>query len=424
MRQKLLTLIKHPLILGSGVIFVGSMIASLLNYVFNLEMGQSLSVADYGTFASLVSIFNIFAVFSTAIMMVFSKFSAALAGQKKENQIGSLFKAGTFWVGIMSFVISLILIAISPFLSSFFHINSILLIFITILALLFSFLSSVPLGILQGLLKFNYFSFLNIFSSIVKLGLGIAFVFAGYKVMGAIMAFFLSSVAAFLFGFIPLFRYTKQKSKDGLTLLDLHNRAYRYAVPVFLSNIGITAFITVDILLVKHYFNPIVAGQYAALSLMGRSIFYVVSPISAVLFPLIAQKKEKKESLLGTLVLSFGLVAFPSVILSLVYFVFPQTVLKIFFPSSEYVSLAKYLGLFSVFIFIYSLTFLLNSFYLSIGKINVLFFTIAGAILEGALIVLFHSSIIQIIQMLILASFLLLFSLLIYYPHASSDLNS
>lgn len=424
MKKNIYELIKHPLILGSGVIFVGSMIASVISYFFNLIMGRFLSVDDYGTLASLISVFNIFSVFTVAIMMVFSKFSASLVGQKRENAIGSLFIAGSVWVSIMSLSICILLIIASPQIASFLNIDSVLLIYVTVFALFFSFLSGVSSGILQGLLKFNSFSVVNILSSVVKLLLGIAFAFFGYKVLGAITAFFISSLFTYLFAFLPLRKYIKLKIKDGFTLSSLHKKAYSYALPVFFSNIGIISIVSVDILLVKHYFEPTVAGQYAALSLMGRAIFYAVSPISAVLFPLIAQKRERKERLTGTLLLSVLLIAIPSVILSSIYFLFPDLILKIFFPSAAYSSLSSHLGPYSIFIFLYCLSFLMNSFYLSIGKIKVLFMTIAAGIAETVVIIFFHSSMQEVINGLILVSFLLLFSLLLYYRNATADSNS
>lgn len=424
MKKTILELVKHPLILGSSVIFIGSLFASVINYVFNLAMGRSLSVADYGTFASLVSIFNIFSVFTIAIMMVFSKFSAELIGQKKEKFIGSLFISGNTWVAIMSAVICAVLLMITPQLSSFLNIDSNILVIITIFTLFFYFLFGVPAGVLQGLLKFNYFSFLNISSSFVKLLLGVVFVFLGYGVFGAIIAFFLSTLAGYVLGVIFLFKFIKEKIDDGFTLSSFHRKAYAYALPVFFSNIGITALIALDIILVKHYFSATIAGQYAALSLMGRSIFYVVSPISSVLFPIMAQKRAKQERLIGTLLLSIGLVVLPSVVLSSIYFMFPRLILGIFFPGASYLSIAPYLGQFSVFILFYSLSFLLNSFYLSIGKVKVLFFTVSAALAETAVIIGFHSSIAQVINGLIIVAFLLLLSLLLYYLHAAKNPNS
>ncbi|MEX2007745.1 MAG: oligosaccharide flippase family protein [Candidatus Levyibacteriota bacterium] len=420
MKKTIYQLVKHPLILGSSVIFAGSMAASLLNYLFNLTMGRFLSVADYGTFASLMSLFNIFSVFAIAIMMVFAKLSATLVGQKKEKIVGSLVIAGKKWVGLMALFICGLLAVFSYQISNFLHINSQSFIVLIVVALFFSFLTSVPQGVLQGLMKFGYLSFVNIFSSLIKLIFGILLVTIGLKTLGAIYAFFLSAIAAYLFSFLPLFKHLKvQILEDKFTLGSLHSKAYAYAIPVFLSNIGIISLISLDIILVKHYFSPTLAGQYAALSLMGRSIFYVVSPIASVLFPLIAQKKERKEQLTGTLLLSIALIVLPSIVLSFIYFFFPKMILGIFFPNSVYLSLAPYLGPFSIFILFYCMSYLLNSFYLSIGKTKVLYFTIVAAALESVFIMFFHESIGQVIAGMIFVSFLLLFSLLIYYRNAT-----
>ncbi len=424
MKENIIKLAKHPLIFGSTVIFVGSMAASVFNYLFNLALIRTLPVADYGTFSSLISIFNIFSVFSIVIIMIFSKFTASLVGQKREKAIGSLFISGTIWVGIMSFAVCVVLALGSGEIAGFLNINSIGLILLTILTLFFSFLLAVTTGILQGLLKFNYFSFINIASSLVKLLFGMLFIFLGYRVFGAISAFLLSAVLGYIFAIIPLYKFLKHKVEDGFTLSSLHKKAYSYAFPVLLSNIGITALISADIILVKHYFNPTVAGQYAALSLMGRSIFYLVSPISSVLFPVIAQKKERREKIIGTLLLSIFLVGFPAIILSAFYFAFPQVVLSVLSPGKIYLPLLNLLGPFSVFIMLYAMCFLLNSFYLSLGKTNVFIFTTIGAVLESILIVLYHASITEVINDLIVASFLLLISLLLYYQNVAKDSNS
>lgn len=418
MKKHIIWLIKHPLIIGSTLLFVGSIVSSAINYLFNLGMGRLLSVGDYGVFATLVSLFNIFSVFAIALMMVFSKLAATLVAKRKDRYIGSLITIGNLWVGIISFAICGVLIIFSGQIAEFLNIKSQLLIIITVAALLFSLLTSVPQGVLQGLLKFVSFSFVNIASSLFKLLIGIALVLIGFKAEGAIIAFFISSFIGYVFSFVPLITFLKVKAKEKFTLSSLHNEIFSYSIPVFLSNVGIISLISVDIILVKHYFSSQVAGQYAALSLMGRSIFYLVQPIVSVLFPLIVQKKERNEGFIGTLILSAILIGLPSILVSSIYFLFPGFILKVFFPKAIYLSLTPYLGPFSIFILIYAFCYLLNSFYLSVGKTKVTILTIGAAILEAILIVLFHNNINQVILDITSASFLLLFSLLIYYRNA------
>ncbi len=419
MKKYFISLIKHPLIAGSSVLFAGSIVASSLNYLFNLVMGRFLSISDYGIFAVLISIFNIFSVFTTALSMVFAKFTASLVGKRQEEKIGSLLIAGSIWIGILSFLLCTLLATISSGISIFLNINSTFLVLIVVSALFFSSLWSVSSGVMRGLLKFYSHSFIRIISSISRLALGVSFVFLGYKVFGAIMAFSFSWLAAYIFSFYPLRKIINRKANDSFTLSSLHKKAFPYAISVFLSNIGITAFIWLDIILVKHYFTPTIAGQYAALSFMGRAIFYFVSPVSAAFFPIIAQKKAKEEKLTGTLILSIILISIPAVFLTLIYFIFPKNILGIFFPGSKYVAIIPFLGPFSISTLFYVISFLLNSFYLSINKTKVFLITLTGAMLESIVIIVFHNSIDQVVKGLIIVSFLLLASLLLYYKKST-----
>lgn len=410
---------KHPLVSGSTIVLVGSMVANILSYFFNLAMGRFLLPSDYGTLISLVSIFNIFSVFSITISTVFTKFSATFVAQKKEQFIGPLFISGTKWVGIVALVIISLISVFSPQISNFLNIKSTALVNVVALSLFFSYLWSIGSGILQGILKFTYISFMNILSSLVKLISGLILVFLGFNVVGAVGAILLTAVASYILVLIPLYKFLRINTNKESSLKNLRRKLSAYAIPVFLSNIGIIAFIAIDIILVKHYFSPTIAGQYAAISTMGRSIFFVVAPIGMVLFPLIAQKKEKGENLSSTVLLSLILVGIPSIFLSLIYFVFPDLVRSIFYPLNEYRVVGRYLGQFSIFILFYIFSYLLNTIYLSIGKMWTCAFTIAGSILEIVLIFLFHKDINQVINVMIVSSFLLLISLLLYYPKAT-----
>lgn len=411
--------IKNPLILGSSILVIGSMLANILNYFFNLGAGRFLTPSDYGSFIALISIFNIFSVFSLTISAVFTKFTAMFVAQKRENAIGSLFVSGSLWIGAFSLLMCGLIILFSTQISNFLNISFRGLIVITSAVLFLSFLSYVGIGIIQGLLKFGFFVFLNIFSSFVKLTLGLGLILLGFRVFGAMIAIFVSVILTYIFIFLPISKFLKKRSIIKLSIPGLRNKLSMYALPVLLSNIGITALTTMDIILVKHFFDGTSAGHYAALSIMGRSIFYAISPIAFVLFPLIAQKKERKEKLMGTLLLAIIIALVPSICLSAIYFVFPQFVLSIFYPGKEYVVLTSYLGAFSIFILLYLFSYIFNMFYLSIGDTNIYIFTLVAATLEILFISFFHQSFSQIITGLIIISFLLTISLLLYYPRAT-----
>ena len=101
--------------------------------------------------------------------------------------------------------------------------------------------------------------------------------------------------------------------------------------------------------------------------------------------------------------------------MSLFYFAFPQIVLSVFFPKPGYQVLTQYLGYYSLYILIFAFASLLNSYFLSIGKTRVYIITLIGAVIQIGSILLFHSSIYEIIIGLFSSSFVMLLLFLIYY---------
>lgn len=413
--------LKHPLISGSAILFIGSMGGNILGYLFNLIMGRLLLAEDYGILAALISIFSIFSVFSTTIAITFTRFTAVFVGKNKEEGLPTLFGKGTKWVGLASVLITIILLLLNKQIEQFLNIKDTILIVFVSFTLFISFMASVPTGILQGLMKFIPISIIGILSVLSKIIFAVVLITLGFKIFGAVLAILLSSILGYFFIFIFLNRYLKKHKATNIFLPNLRREVLAYALPVFFASLGITLFSSLDVILVKHFFQPLIAGQYAALSLMGKSIFYAVGPVIAVFFPLITQKKEKGEDIFKTLVLAVLLVGIPSLMLSILYFLFPSFIVNIFFPAKIYRTVIPYLGYFSIFVFIFILISLFNSLYLTFSKTKVFLFTIGGSILEILSISLYHKNIGEVVMDLIVVSSILFLALLLYYPYVTKN---
>ncbi|HVT00665.1 MAG TPA: oligosaccharide flippase family protein [Patescibacteria group bacterium] len=421
--KKIKGFISNPLIFGSSVILIGSLAANLGHYMFNLIMGRwLLTPSQYGLVVSLVSVTVLFSVFQLSLTGIFAKFSAKFAASKDKVSESDLIKKGLRLTFIISFAILIILLISSSIFSEFLHVNNYLIVSLTFLYIFLSILSSLPMGILQGQVRVYVISFLNIFNALVKLGVGVGLVLLGYQVFGAMVGIGLSIFAMFVLAMFfirkNILKSTdKREDEQKLLVRELQ----KYGVKFFLATLGITMFTSMDIILARHFFSPIIAGQYAALALMGKAIFYLTFPIYFVFFPLVAQKKEKKEKVHGLLVQGAILIVIVSVLSSIFYFLYPNIVLKVFFPKPEYAVLSKYLGIFSIFILIYSVANLFNNFLLSIGKTNIYIINLFCAFLMVVLISIYHSDLIHIIHSLIATSFLLLLLLFIYYLNNGKD---
>ena len=416
MKKRIFALYKHPLISGSMVIFLGSILSGFLNFLFNLFMSRNLSLPDYGTLVSFISLMTLVTLPAGSITPTIVNFAASYFARNKLSMVRSLFiKLGkaSFLTGI---AIIVILMLLKENINLFFNIYDDFLILLLGIAIFISFIGVVNYALLQAKLSFNFISFINFLSSLLKLILGIILVFSGFTVYGAMASIIFSSLIPYLISFIPLrFIFLKNTSTHNLKIKTL----FSYGTPAAIVLIGMSSLINADIILVKHFFNPTEAGLYAGLSLVGKVIFFFSAPISSVMFPLIVQKHTKNESYHSIFRLSLLLIFGFSVAISLFYFLFPAFVINFFLKREAYLVIAPYLVYFAIFITIYSLISVLTYYFLSIKKTNIYIPITLTALAQIILIYFFHDTFLHVISISIAVSTLLLVGFLLYYQKLS-----
>lgn len=385
-------------------------------------MGRFLSVSEYGLLISLIALLGLLTLFQASLTTLFAKFAAQYAVHHDFGSEKSFIRFASKFILLLSGIFFLCLIVLSSPISKFLHFNNFPLLLLIFLTVFFSILYSLPSGILQGNLKFKFLALINIFGGIGKVVIGIILVLLGFGVVGGaigvLMLFVLPLLCASLYVYFSL--RSKKAHKKTVHVQFLSEFA-KISGPFLAASMAITFLQGSDVIFAKHFFNNVLAGQYAALSVMGKAIFYVTSPIYFAFFPIIAHKKEKKEKTTGTLVLASVIILACSGMFSLLYFLEPSLVLKIFFPAPAYAMLKSYLGFYSLYILTFSVCFLLTNYFLSIGKTGIYKINTVIILLYVVLLFLFHKNITDLILVLVFTSFLLLCSLLVYYWRNETD---
>src|SRR5579872_328188 len=378
-KETYIKLLKHPLITGSSIILLGSFLGNLLNYLFTLIIGRSLTPTQYGIYSVASSIILLFTIFQNSFSTIFSRFSAKYSINKDTYGINRLFFSGLKMISIFSLATIIVLLLGIDFISRFLKIEDLrilLLIYLSVITLLFS---SLPFGILQGKLKFLSLSIYTLANPVVKIAFGVLFIMMGLEIFGVMVAVFISMIVPFLYVTYELLKDKKIHFTKGAEEKEYINEFKKHTRPLFLATFGITFISTGDIILVKHFFDPQAAGQYAALAIMGKAIFYLTTPIYFVFFPIVTQKKEKGEKILSTLILALVIIGIISVVLALIYNLWPHLIVRVFFPSQSYKILAKYIGIYSIFALFYSIALLFHNLFLSIGKVAIYKINLAAA---------------------------------------------
>lgn len=411
-RNFLKKILKNQLLAGSAALLIGSSVASFGNYLFHLLMGRMLGPVDYGVLASLISLTYWFGVPTGALGLVIVKYISALRGQKKFGLISffySQLNKKLLIVGALGF---LLLVMISPFLVSFLHFDSILPVLLIMISSLIGVYSTVNGAVLQGFLRFGLMSTLGIINTTLKLGIAVLLVYLGWSVLGGVSAILITSLTGYLLTAFFALRSLKKPEKKKMTMDS--REVIKYAVPVFFSTLAFTSLYTTDIVLARHFLPADSAGFYAALATLGKIIFFASSPIIVVMFPMISEHHANGKKYISLLNLSFGLVILICAGINLIYFLFPQLMIKVLF-GSQYLPASSHLFLFAMFLSLYALSFLLVNFYLSVKKVKVVILPVVAAMAQVILIFLFHQNLSQIVWVSIFVLGLLFISLLVYF---------
>ena len=402
---------KNRLISGSLLMFTGNAVGNLGSYFYHVMMGRLLGPANYGVLVSLISLIYLLSVFPATLETVVVRFASVMKAKKKYGQVNSLFREFNQKFFLISLAIFLIAALNYRGIGQFLKTNQYPAIILIATSFLVSFLAPINNGLLRSFLNFKFLAINNILAVILRLGMSYALVKAGLSVFGAVLALVASGFFPYFLSFIPL-RFLKKYKPSPFKIN--WRRVGTYALPVFLVMFSLTSLYTADMILVKHYFGAKEAGLYSALAMLGKIIFFASSIVTMVMFPIVAQKYEKKSGYQKVFFLAFLIVSLISLVLTGFYLIMPKFVIQIVYGPS-YFEIASLLGVFGFFISIYSLDVVLTNFFLSIHKTKVVFFSVLAALSQVGLIWRFHQSLLQVIQASLLVVALLLVCLLIYF---------
>lgn len=394
-------------------LLLATSIAHLANFIFHLYLSRHLGPVDYGIFLSLLSIFLIASVPVSAIQTITSRAMAAFKAQEREDRIEILFNFLFKRLGLAAAGVTIGLMALSPYLKNFLHLSSPSPLIILAASIFFVLIWSLFLGVLQGLERFAGLGLNISLSAILRLSAGMGLVSWGLGVNGAIMASGISALAGI---FLACLSGTKGRlSRSQSTALEAVRDSLRPLFPMLLTFFCFTVMLNIDVFLVRHFFQPEVAGYYAAASLIGKIIFYVSSPIALVMFPRATSLYYQGKPSLAILKKSVGLAGLISGFLVSLYFLFPGFFIRMI-PGREYLAAASLVGLYGLAMAIFSLVNLFLFYHLSADRLNFLLPLLVMTGLEIILISLFHQSLEQILFILLGAgASLLLWNIAVAY---------
>lgn len=367
-------------------------------------MGRMLEPANYGSLASIISLVGLLSLVSASVGLVVTKIVASSKGQEEINEKVYALNKHVWLVGAIFFGLLLLL---SGVISQFLIVNHLLLV-IGLAVLLLSFPTNLVRSTLQGLMKFKLMVVSQSLENILRLGGAVALVNYGLSVAGGLWGLFLGTCAGWLIGWIFVRRFLIKPKK----MAEINFQAtLKSSLPFLMLSISITSLYSSDLILVKHFFSSFDAGIYAAMSFLGRVIFFGVSPITAVMFPLVVRNRSNGEYSLPVLFWSmFGGVAI-ALVVTFLYWLSPDFVISQLY-GEKYLRSSSLLVFFGIFMTFVTLSFLLLNYELASGRDRVVLVSLLAAMAQIIFIWFYHPSLMSVVFISVLTSLWLLIYLL------------
>ena len=382
------------------------MFTNMVNYLYHLVMGRLMGPVEYGVLASLYSILYIISIIPMSTSFAMVKF---VSSTKNEEELSSVYLTLKKFVSKLALAGMLIVLLLSPLISNFLNLTDTISVVTVGPILFFSLICLVNQATLQGILKFAGSAVPSFVSSILKLVFGVLLVIFGWRSFGAMVGVLIAITSAYYLSSWYLKRNIKIKSGQEFDLKPF----FKYAFPVLVQALAFTSFFTADVILVKHYFSGFEAGLYAALSMLGKIIYFATSPITATMFPIVSGRKSRNEGFKKVFLVSITVTFSVSFFIVTFYKFFPSLAIGLLYGKAYLVASGE-LFLMGVFTLFYTLSYFLVNFLLSLGEVKTAYLPLFFAIVQITGIVLFHETLGQVIGVSLTSASVLFGTLILF----------
>ncbi len=272
----------------SGAFLVAaSMLANVLNFLYNAYLGRKLDLEDFGTISLVGSLVYIIGIPISGLSRTVTHKSAFLFGKYSTY-------VKKYWTKVRSkslkasYVLAIGWLVLTPILAQVFKSESILPFAIFVPMSVIGIVGSVDSGFLTGSHLFIVYGLAVVLEALTKLVLSIVFLEIGFR-HEVVLATPLSMLVSFTLSYLFIL---KLKSGNEVTYTNSElSFPTKFFVSSIASKITTIAFLSLDLIMVKLFLSPTDAGRYAILSLVGKMVFIIGSIFTTFIIPVVSKRE-------------------------------------------------------------------------------------------------------------------------------------
>lgn len=406
---------------GTSIFLAGNVVVSALAFAYHFVLARLLGPQQYGILAALFGLLYMVGVPINALDFLVTKLISSFEPDKIISHTRGLLVYLGRRVGLMSLFMLPVLLILSKSVQHFLNLPEIGPVLIIWIFIYLSLIITVLRSVLKAWLRFTALVSNQIVEMTVRLIFSVALIYSisvwyGWGLVGVILA---SIVVLFinLFQAREIFAVPSSKfehHKWPIKSLGLGG---------LLLSLSYTLMYSIDILLVKHFFNDYWTGIYAVLVTAGKVVYFAQSPLSSAMIPVVARKSHHPVLARNDLWLLLGVSGTIGLtVVGLYHFTAQILITSVF--SNKFIAAAPLMAWMGLAILGYSLANTCAGFLLALNKIKAAWISLAGLGLEATGIYFFHSSLAQVVSSLGVVFGILAAVLIIYSFYATRPISN
>ena len=397
-------LTRHSIVMTSS-----ALIAGLLNYLYQLQMGRMLPRSEYGILFTMISLAAMLGTVTQTFQNATSRFTSTFRVQGRLGKIRTVWMFLLVRAWMLGGALFLLLALLSPMISDFLNIADRRYLLVLCASLMLSFALPVNQGLLQGLQRFMPLAICQVLLPLVKVTLGVLLVTLGFGVNGGLLPLVIGGVIVFAVSCL----FVGDVARESPEKCEVSG-VWIYTGVTFLAILSFGVLMNVDVVMAKHYMSEGSAGDYSAMSVVGRMALYAPLGIGTAMFPKTAElfdagadpRREMRKALF------YALIAGGAVLV--VYCFFHGFIIDFAFKGGYNFGMFDLLK-YGTAMLLLSLSFLLMNYFLSVKQMGVAYVALAVALLLVGLLVVFHSSLGEFVNVMLACGTVSLLLMLPFY---------
>ena len=267
------------------LLLVATFLGSVCNLLYHVVMGRILDPAEYGVLASMLGIVLIASTPMDAMRTALAHFAARLVQDGHAGAVKSL--TGRWCVKILlpASLAAVLATVFSREIAQFFRMESPMPVILTGWVMAGSLYMPLLAGSLLGVQSFIWMSVSQHSWGVVRLIAGILLVhYVAASAFWGVAAQGLGVLASVVLGLVGLAVVVREPSEEQHVVQGVG----AYFVQSLVVLTGFAVLMNADVLMVKRFFEPELAGLFARAGTIGRTMIFVATPIAMAMFPKVA----------------------------------------------------------------------------------------------------------------------------------------